>query len=171
MAKVRASWSFFFSSLFPSRSSPQLVLMFELGNLLWRVGMVTQKRLNDWVDWECVKTCARSIVWNLNSNETWFSARIFPRLESTECRDFRHKCAHTSWLPRRRSWPAGDLQKWEISGKMRDESLRAFLIFIVRPSAAEPKSLKTLLYWSTYIQGSLKVIWFIWGKFQNRALS
>ena len=58
------------------------------------------------------------------SNETWFSAGIFPRLESTECRDFRHKCAHTSWLPRRRSWPAGDLQKWEISGKIREESWR-----------------------------------------------
>ena len=40
------------------------------------------------------------------------------------CRDFRHKSAHTSWLPRHRSWLVGDLQKWEISGKMRDESWR-----------------------------------------------
>ena len=98
------------------------------------------------------------------SNETWFSAGIFPRLESTECRDFRHKCAHTSWLPRGRSWPASDLQKWEISGKMRDESWRPLgKMPAVRPSATEPKSLKTpknnarnhrysvLLHWSTCV--------------------
>ena len=99
----------------------------------------------------CSETRLPIIVWNLNSNETWFSARIFPRLESTECWDFRHNCAHTSWLPRRRSWPAGHLQKWEISGKMRDELWRplgkvARLVnFYCKagPSAAEPKSPKT----------------------------
>ena len=68
--------------------------------------------------------------------------------------------AHTFWLPRCRSWPAGNLQKWDISGKMRDAKS---CLACLRPSAAEPNSLKTpktnarnhrysvIHYWSTCV--------------------
>ena len=102
----------------------RLVLMFGHENLLTGGdGNTKTVKTTEW-GWECVKTRAQSIVWNLNLNETRFLARIFPRLESTECREFQHKCAHTSWLPRRWSSPAGNLQKWEISGKILDELWR-----------------------------------------------
>ena len=49
---------------------------------------------------------------------------LFPRLESTEYRDFRNKCAHTSWLPRLQSRSGTFLAKFERSPADRWEKLQ-----------------------------------------------
>ena len=131
-----------------------------------RKSTVMQKQLNDRVGLE-YNTNSGSIVWrNLNLNETWFLAWIFPKLESTECRDFRHKYLgfHVIEAGRRTTYRSRNfLAKCDMSRGDCWEKLPALSNFIVRPSAAEPKSLKTpknnsrkhsdsvILYWSTCV--------------------
>ena len=120
------------------RSSPQLVLMFENENLLWRVGMVTPKRLK-----RPSRTGMYLTKLEFEWNPTWFPARIFSSLESTECRDLRHKYPHilaSTWskLARRRLAEVGHF--WH---KARGVVVTVGRSCLVWPSAAKQKSLKT----------------------------